>query len=160
MLTIHINSDAFRHSILRVRDTLRAIFAKALMSYTDFITGDFNLFANRQFKTDRGGTYIGGIVVEVLEDVVAAMNEHLDWQNKIIHLIFHLRLLHKMSLIPSRKVRKQQTWTVCCAFLFSTTARNLRPIDLQELPMIYICHLIIFIMFRKDLDSCWDTTFA
>ena len=83
VLTIHINSDAFRHSILRVRTTLRAIFAKALMSYTDFITGDFNLFANRQFKTDRGGTYIGGVVVEVLEDVVAAMNEHLDWQNKI-----------------------------------------------------------------------------
>ena len=43
VLTIHINSDAFRHSILRVRTTLRAIFAKALMSYTDFITGDFNL---------------------------------------------------------------------------------------------------------------------
>ena len=83
VLTIHINSDAFRNSILRVRDTLRAIFAKALMSYTDFITGDFNLFANRQCKTDRGGTYIGGVVVEVLEDVVAATNEHLDWKNKI-----------------------------------------------------------------------------
>ena len=83
VLTIHINSDAFRHSILRVRTTLRAIFAKALMAYADFITGDFNLFANRQFKTDRGGSYIGGIVVEVLEDVVAAMNTHLSWQNKI-----------------------------------------------------------------------------
>ena len=53
------------------------------MSYTDFITGDFNLFANRQFKTDRGGTCIGGVVVEVLEDVVATMNEHLNWKNKI-----------------------------------------------------------------------------
>ena len=83
VLTIHINSDAFRHSILRVRTTLRAIFAKALMTYADFITGDFNLFANRQFKTDRGGSYIGGIVVEVLEDVVSAMNTHLSWQNKI-----------------------------------------------------------------------------
>ena len=39
VLTIHINSDAFRHSILRVRTTLRAIFAKALMAYADFITG-------------------------------------------------------------------------------------------------------------------------
>ena len=48
----------------------------------DFITGDFNLFANRQFKTDTGGTYIGGVVVEVLEDVVLAMND-LDWKNKI-----------------------------------------------------------------------------
>ena len=83
VLTIHINSAAFRKSILRVRDTLRAIFAKALMSYVDFITGDFNLFANRQFKTDTGGSYIGGVVVEVLEDVVNAMNEHLDWKNKI-----------------------------------------------------------------------------
>ena len=83
VLTIHINCDAYRYSALRVRTTLRAIFAKALMSYTDFITGDFNLFANRQFKTDRGGTYIGGVVVEVLEDVVAAMNEHLDWRNTI-----------------------------------------------------------------------------
>jgi len=36
VLTIHINSAAFRNSILRVRDTLRAIFAKALMSYVDF----------------------------------------------------------------------------------------------------------------------------
>ena len=42
VLTIHMNSDAFRHSILRVRDTLRAIFAKALMSYTDFMTGEKN----------------------------------------------------------------------------------------------------------------------
>ena len=119
VLTIHINSDAFRHSILRVRTTLRAIFAKALivMSYTDFITGDFNLFANRQFKTDRGGAYIGGIVVEVLEEKVAAMNPWMYiWIGRPkLHLIFHLRLLHKMSLIPSRKVRKQQIWTVCCA---------------------------------------------
>ena len=70
-------------SILRVRQKLRAIFAKAIMSYVDFITGDFNLFANRQFKSDTGGTYIGGVVVEVLEDVVKAMNEHLNWKNKI-----------------------------------------------------------------------------
>ena len=42
VLTIHINSLAFRNSILRVRDKLRAIFAKALMSYVDFITGDFS----------------------------------------------------------------------------------------------------------------------
>ena len=87
VLTIHINSDAFRHSILRVRTTLRAIFAKALMAYTDFITGDFNLFANRQFKTDRGGSYIGGIVVEVLDDVVSAMNTHLSYYNKITYNI-------------------------------------------------------------------------
>ena len=83
VLTIHINSLAFRNSILRVRQKLRAIFAKAIMSYVDFITGDFNLFANRQFKSDTGGTYIGGVVVEVLEDVVKGMNEHLNWKNKI-----------------------------------------------------------------------------
>jgi len=83
VLTIHINSLAFRNSILRVRQKLRAIFAKAIMSYVDFITGDFNLFAKRQFKSDTGGTYIGGVVVEVLEDVVNAMNEHLNWKNKI-----------------------------------------------------------------------------
>ena len=59
VLTIHMNSDAFRHSILRVRDTLRAIFAKALMLYTDFMTGDFNLFANRQFKTDHAAPTVG-----------------------------------------------------------------------------------------------------
>ena len=143
----------------RVRDTLRAIFAKALMSHTDFITGDFNFFANRQFKTDQCGTYIGGIVVEVLEDVVAAMNEHLSWQNKITYNISSFDSSTR-SLIPSCKVRKQQTWTVCCAFLSSTAVRNLRQIDLQELLRIYIWHLIIYILFRKGLDSCWDTTFA
>ena len=41
VLTVHINSFAFRRSILRVRQNLRAIFAKAIMSYVDFITGDF-----------------------------------------------------------------------------------------------------------------------
>ena len=78
VLTVHINSFAFRHSIQRVRGLLRSIFAKAIMSYVDFITGDFNLFASRQFKSDTGGTYIGGMVVEVLEDVVQAMNGQLD----------------------------------------------------------------------------------
>jgi len=77
VLTARINSYAFRHSIQRVRGLLRSIFAKAIMCYVDFITGDFNLFANRQFKSDTGGTYIGGIVVEVLEDIVQAMSAHL-----------------------------------------------------------------------------------
>lgn len=52
VLTVHINAYAFRHSIQRVRQKLRSIFAKAIMSYVDFITGDFNLFANMQFKSD------------------------------------------------------------------------------------------------------------
>ena len=43
-----------------------------------FITGDFNLFANRQFSTDTGGTFIGGVVVEVLEDAIRGMNQQLE----------------------------------------------------------------------------------
>lgn len=48
------------------------------MSQVDFITGDFNLFANRQFSTDTGGTFIGGVVVEVLEDAIRGMNQQLE----------------------------------------------------------------------------------
>ena len=78
VLTVHVNSYSFRHSIQRVRGLLRSIFAKAIMSYVDFITGDFNLVANRQFKSDTGGTYIGGVVIEVLGDIVQAMDPHLE----------------------------------------------------------------------------------
>lgn len=56
---------------------LRAILAKAVRCMVDFITGDFNLFANRQFSRDTGGTMFGGLVVEVLEDVVRGMNQQL-----------------------------------------------------------------------------------
>ena len=79
VLTIHINSDAFRHSILRGQNNTSCHFCQGTHGHMQIsLTGDFNLFANRQFKTDRGGSYIGGIVVEVLEDVVvSAMNEHL-----------------------------------------------------------------------------------
>ena len=76
----------FVHAILRVRDTLlRAIFAKALMSYTDFITGDFNLLCESgNLRPTTEAPILEGVVVEVLEDVVAAMNDSfgLD-QNKI-----------------------------------------------------------------------------
>lgn len=77
VLTIHISSYSFHHSIQRVRQLLRSIFSKAIMTHVDFITGDFNLFANRQFKTDTGGSHIGGVVVEVLKNVVRAMNIQL-----------------------------------------------------------------------------------
>lgn len=66
---------------------LRAIFAKALMCMVDFITGDFNLFANRQFSKDQGGTMYGGVVIEVLEDVVRGMNAQLAY-NK--HITFNI----------------------------------------------------------------------
>ena len=82
VLTVHVNSHSFRQSVQRVRGLLRSIFAKTIMSYVDFITGDFKLFANRQFQSDTGGTYIGGVVVEVLEDIVQAMNPHLEHKIK------------------------------------------------------------------------------
>ena len=71
------NSPSFHHSINKIRQYLRVIFAKALFSQVDFITGEFNLFCNRQFSTDLGGSMYGGIALEVLEDVVREMNRHL-----------------------------------------------------------------------------------
>ena len=76
VLCLHINSYAFRHSINTIRRYLRLVFSKALFEQVDFITGDFNLFLNRQFSTDLGGSIYGGLVIEVLEDAVRAMNEH------------------------------------------------------------------------------------
>ena len=76
VLCLHINSYAFRHSINTIRHYLRLIFSKALFEQVDFITGDFNLFLNRQFSTDLGGSIYGGLVVEVLEDAVRALNQH------------------------------------------------------------------------------------
>lgn len=83
VLCIHINSWSFHHSIQRVRETLRSIFSKALMRMVDFICGDFNLFANRQFYRDVGGSMLGGIVVEVLEDAIRAMNQQLKHQYRV-----------------------------------------------------------------------------
>ena len=77
VLTIHLNSYAFQHAIRAVRDHLRLIFAKAIFAYVDFITGDFNLFCNRQFTTDQGGSVYGGIVIEILDQVTSEMNGHI-----------------------------------------------------------------------------------
>ena len=52
-------------------------FLQAIFSHVDFITGDLNLFANRQFSSDLGGSVYGGIALEVLEDVVRERNRHL-----------------------------------------------------------------------------------
>ena len=76
VLTMHINSDAVRNSISKIRQYLRHIFAKALLAQVDFITGDFNLFCNRQFLSDTGGSAYGGIVIEVLDDAVRTSNMH------------------------------------------------------------------------------------
>ncbi len=77
VLNLHINSYSFYHSINKIRQYLRIIFAKALLSQVDFITEDFNLFCNRQCSTDLGGSMYGGIALEVLEDVVKETNKHL-----------------------------------------------------------------------------------
>ena len=74
VLTLHINSDAFRNAISKIRQYLRLIFAKALLAQVDFITGDFNLFCNRQFLSDLGGSVYGGLVMEVLDDAVRHLN--------------------------------------------------------------------------------------
>ena len=74
VLTLHINSDAFRNAISKIRQYLRLIFAKALLAQVDFITGDFNLFCNRQFLSDLGGSVYGGLVMEVLDDAVRYLN--------------------------------------------------------------------------------------
>ena len=74
VLTLHINSDAFRNAISKIRQYLRLIFAKALLAQVDFITGDFNLFCNRQFLSDLGGSVYGGLVMEVLDDAVRRLN--------------------------------------------------------------------------------------
>ena len=76
VLTLHINSYAFRHAINKIRQYLRLIFAKALLAQVDFITGDFNLFCNRQFLSDLGGSVYGGLVMEVLDDAVRHLNTH------------------------------------------------------------------------------------
>ena len=72
-----VKSYAFHHSINKIRQYLRVIFTKALLSQVDFITGDFNLFCNRQFSTDLGWSVYGGIALEVLDDAVKEMNKHL-----------------------------------------------------------------------------------
>ena len=83
VLCVHINSYAFHHSLQRIREDLRSIFCKALMCMVDFICGDFNLFANRQFSRDTGGSMFGGIVLEVLEDAIRATNQQLKVENRV-----------------------------------------------------------------------------
>ena len=40
-----------------------------------FSTGDANLFANRQFLIDLGGSkYAGVVIVEALDDIIAILN--------------------------------------------------------------------------------------
>ena len=83
VLCMHINSYAYHYSRQRVREELRAIFSKALNVMVDFICGDFNQFANRQFSRETGGSIFGGIVLEVLEDAIRALNQQLWRENWI-----------------------------------------------------------------------------
>ena len=83
VLCMHINSYAYHYSRQRVREELRAIFSKALNCMVDFICGDFNQFANRQFSRETGGSIFGGIVLEVLEDAIRALNQQLWRENWI-----------------------------------------------------------------------------
>eukprot|EP00434_Breviolum_minutum_P045579 symbB.v1.2.040900.t1/scaffold7635.1/size12385/1 len=83
VLVVHINSYAYHYSRQRVREELRAIFSKALKCMVDFICGDFNQFANRQFSRETGGSIFGGIVLEVLEDAIRALNQQLWRENWI-----------------------------------------------------------------------------
>ena len=53
------------------------------MCMVDFICGDFNLFANRQFSRDTGGSIFGSVVLEVLEDAIRATNQQLKVQNRV-----------------------------------------------------------------------------
>lgn len=78
VLTLHVNSFSFHRSIQRGRQILRSIFAKAIMTQVEVITGDFNLFASRQFQSDTGGAIFGGIVIETLEGVINNFNEQLE----------------------------------------------------------------------------------
>ena len=54
-------------TLQKVRQYLRTIFTRALWSQV-------GLFANRQVHSDTGGSMYGGVVIEVLEDVVSAIN--------------------------------------------------------------------------------------
>ena len=81
VLVVHVNSYAYHHSRQRVREELRSIFSKALQCMVDFICGDFNQFANRQFSRETGGSIFGGIVLEVLEDAIRALNQQLWREN-------------------------------------------------------------------------------
>ena len=83
VLCMHINSYAYHYSRQRGREELRAIFSKALNCMVDFICGDFNQFANRQFSRKTGGSIFGGIVLEVLEDAIRALNQQLWRENWI-----------------------------------------------------------------------------
>ena len=83
VLVVHVNSYAYHHSRQRVREELRSIFSKALQCMVDFICGDFNQFANRQFSRETGGSIFGGIVLEVLEDAIRALNQQLWRENWI-----------------------------------------------------------------------------
>ena len=91
VLTSHINSYAFRHSINKIRQYLRLIFAKALLAQVDFITGDINVFCNRQFSTDLGGSVYGGLVIEVLDDAVKETNRRLLHRVPTTCLVRHLQ---------------------------------------------------------------------
>ena len=101
------------------------------MSKVDFITGDFNLFANRQFKSDTGGTYIGGVVVEVLEDVVQAMNHHLE--HKMI--TYNISSSTPLQDVFDSVTRNAQNANLDCMFFISiyfTIVNHILPKGRQE----------------------------
>ena len=77
-------------------------------------SGDFNLFANRQFYRDTGGTQFGGLAIEVLEDVVREF---------------------------SRLIREQITYNISCSSPTRSTFEYVAHGETNlELGCIYVAH--------------------
>ena len=84
VLVVHINSYAYHHSRQRAREELRAIFSKALKCMVDFICGDsLTSLPTGNLAEKTGCSIFGGIVLEVLEDAIRALNQQLWRENWI-----------------------------------------------------------------------------
>lgn len=83
----HINAHAWRAQSGRGISSWIAFLSKALALQVDYISGDGNLFAQRNFKNDTSSDYSSCILVDVLERMLAEHNKRHSFEEAITYSV-------------------------------------------------------------------------
>eukprot|EP00435_Cladocopium_sp_Y103_P044586 s1063_g12.t1 len=81
----HLSSFGWRSAWQEGCDNWLHFLTAAIAAQVDFITGDGNLFAQRNFKDDRHTDYKSSILIDLLERLLGEINPHRSGMNQITY---------------------------------------------------------------------------
>eukprot|EP00435_Cladocopium_sp_Y103_P041823 s1014_g11.t1 len=81
----HLSSFGWRSAWSEGCENWLQFLTAAIAAQVDFITGDGNLFAQRNFKDDRHTDYKSSILIDLLERLLGEINPHRSGMNQITY---------------------------------------------------------------------------